>query len=489
MPRYVKFLKDILSKKRKLDEFETVSLTEECSAILQNKLPLILKDPSSFTIPCTIGNLFFTKALSDLGASINLMPWSIFEKLGLGECKPTSVTLQLAYRSYVYPRGIIEYVLFKVDKFTFPVDFIILDMEEDRQIQIILRRPFLATARALIDVEKGELTLRVQDQQVTFNIFKASKLPMTFEDYFFVSVVNNFTRDVFLEENPNDPLEACLVANSDRDDDEFIEYSNLLNAHSRLRTDHQFESLDVSASLVPTSKPSIEEPPTLELKPLPAHLRYAFLGKSSTLPVIIPAALTNMQKEKLLRTLREFKKAISSWVSPIQCVPKKGEMTVVANDNNDLILTRTVTRWRVCMDYRKLNKAIRKNHFPFPFIDQMLDRLAVGVVLGLRKDKTFHSIYYSSKTLNEAQRNYTTTEKELLVVVFSFDKFRSYLMGTKVIVYIDHSTIKYLIAKKNAKPRLIRWILLLQEFDLKIHDKKGIENQVADHLSRLEIKA
>ncbi|XP_017982311.1 PREDICTED: uncharacterized protein LOC108663237 [Theobroma cacao] len=309
MPSYVKFLKDILSKRRKLSEFETVSFTEECSAILQNKLPPKLKDLGSFTIPCTIGNLFYTKASSDLSASINLMPWSIFEKLGLGECKPTSVTLQLANHSYVYPKEIIEDVLVKVDKFIFPVDIIILDMEEDRQILVILGRPFLATARALIDVGKGELTLRVQDQQVTFNILNALKLPVTSEDYFFVSVVNNFTNDVFLEENPNDPLEACLVANSDRDDDEFIEYSNLLNAHSKFKTNHQFESLDILASLVPASKPSIEEPPTLELKLLPAHLRYAFLGKSSTLLVIISTAPTNMQELKLLRTLREFKKA------------------------------------------------------------------------------------------------------------------------------------------------------------------------------------
>ncbi|KAL4272968.1 hypothetical protein GQ457_13G013660 [Hibiscus cannabinus] len=392
----------------------------------------------------------------------------------------------------------------------------------------------------------------------------------------------------------------------------------------------------------------------------------------------------------------------SEWVSPVQCVPKKGGITVISNEKNELIPTRTVTGWRVCMDYRKLNKATRKDHFPLPFIDQMLDRLAgkqfycfldgysgynqiaiapedqskttftcpygtfafrrmpfglcnapatfqrcmtaifsdlnedcleifmddfstfgedfdnclsnlekvlkrcketnlvlnwekchfmvdegivlghkisskgmevdkakievisklpppttvkgirsflghagfyrrfiedfskitkplcslleqgrpfefnkdctkafnllkqklvtapiveppdwklpfelmcdandyaVGAVLGQRKGKIFHPIYYASKTLNDAQVNYTTTEKEMLAVIFAFDKFRSYLIGTKVIVHTDHSAIKYLLSKKDAKPRLIRWILLLQEFDIEIIDRKGTENQ------------
>ncbi|KAL5576436.1 hypothetical protein UlMin_018135 [Ulmus minor] len=182
MPNYVKFMKDMLMKKMRFGEFETVALTRECSAALQSKLPPKLQDPGSFTIPCSIGGQYCGKALCDLGASINLMPMSIFKTLGIGEARPTTVSLQLADRSIAQPEGKIEDVLVKVDKFIFPVDFIILDFEADMEVPIILGRPFLATGRALIDVHNGELTMRVQDENVTFNVFQAMRFPNEVEE-------------------------------------------------------------------------------------------------------------------------------------------------------------------------------------------------------------------------------------------------------------------------------------------------------------------
>ncbi|XP_057996495.1 uncharacterized protein LOC131175839 [Hevea brasiliensis] len=287
MPSYTKFLKEILSKKRKLEDYETVALTEECSAILQNKLPPKLKDPGSFSIPCLISNMKIDKTLCDLGASVSLMPLSICQKLEVGELKPTTILLQLADQSVKYPEGILENIPIKVGKFFIPVDFIVLEMEEDVQIPIILGRPFLAITGAIIDVKNGRLTLKVGDEEVEFNLFSTMKHKLKPNECFKVDIV--------------DKIKEALI-----------------------------------------SAP-IMQPPNWEL--------------------------------------------------------------------------------------------------PFEIVCDASD-YAIGVVLRQRKDKKLHAIYYASRTLDDAQINYATIEKEFLAVVFAIDKFISYLLGSKVIVYIDHTTIR-----------------------------------------------
>ncbi|XP_022032190.1 uncharacterized protein LOC110933268 [Helianthus annuus] len=150
MPKYVKFLKDLLKRKDRIGELSNILLTGGCSAVVLNKLPEKLTDPGTFTIPCFFGRAVNpAHALADLGASINLMPFSLYEKLRLGELTPTRMSLSLADRSVKYPRGVIENLL-EVDKFVFPVDFVDLDMEADERVPIILGRPFLCTAKAVM---------------------------------------------------------------------------------------------------------------------------------------------------------------------------------------------------------------------------------------------------------------------------------------------------------------------------------------------------
>ncbi|XP_021995421.1 uncharacterized protein LOC110892572 [Helianthus annuus] len=138
MPKYAKFLKDILSNKQKLEDMSCVVMNESCSAILQNRLPTKMGDPGSFTLTCLIGNMSVSHALADWGASINLMPYKVFTKLDLGESSPTRMSIRLADRSIKYPRGFVENMLVKIDKFVFPVDFVILDMDEDSRVPLIL---------------------------------------------------------------------------------------------------------------------------------------------------------------------------------------------------------------------------------------------------------------------------------------------------------------------------------------------------------------
>ena len=437
MPLYENFLKEILSKKRKIAEEGIVKLTTTCGAIIQQKLPVKMKDPGSFTIPCSIGKYEFKKALYDFGANINLMPLSVVKRLSLGELTSTAITLQMADKSMAQPEGILEDVLVKVGKFVFPVHFFIMQMEEDTQVPLLLGRPFLATGAALIDVQKGELTLRVGDEAMQLNINRSLEHPNVEGDSYMV--VRN-------KSLLNDELNSdCIIQQSINEIEMNFQYLESLDCEvlpSDMFNKETVSSINEnSQDEISSQKQQTHEQETsaegLTLKELPSHLKYEFLEPEKRKPVIISTALTEAEKQKLLVILRKYKEAIawsiedlkgispsicmhkillednaktsiehqrrlnpvmkevvrkevlkwlnagfiyaisdSSWVSPVHVVPKKGGFTVIKNEKNELIPTRTVTGWRVCIDYKKLNTATRKDHFPLPFIDQMLDRLA-----------------------------------------------------------------------------------------------------------------
>ncbi|CAN6554997.1 unnamed protein product [Malus baccata var. baccata] len=785
--RYAKFLKELCTTRKRMSTKEVVKVGENVSAILQRKLPPKCKDPGS-----VIGNTRFKSAMLDLGASINVMPYSIYVSMNLGELKHDGVIIQLADRSNAYPKGVLEEVLVQVDHLVFPVDFYVLEMDESDHapsLPILLGRPFMKTARTKIDVYSGTLSMEFDGEVINFNLSDSIKYPSEDHSCFSIDIIDSLAQG-YLEDLNDDTLEKVITRGMElttKGADSSITHDIHGLGHAVPPSDEIFELVAALKSLpkhggkspnfdsipISTNKllPSIVQAPILDLKPLPSHLKYIFLGENETLPAIISSSLTAQEDEKLVRVLKEFKSALgwtladikgispttcmhhifleegakptreaqrslnppvmevvkkeiiklldcgviyptsdSRWVSPIQCVPKKSGVTVVENAENELVPTRIQTGWRVCIDYRKLNATTRKDHFPLPFLDQMLERLAghsfycfldgyscynqiviapddqekttftcpfgtfayrrmpfglcnapatfqrcmvsifsdyveriieifmddfsvfgdsfdncldnltlilkrcvetnlvlnwekchfmvkqgivlghiisergievdkskidlvrylpsptsvrevryflghagfyrrfikdfskiaqplcrllqkevpfefneaceqafkhlkdllttapiitppdwsipfelmcdasdyeLGAVLGQRKNKQPYVIYYASRTLNDAQLNYSTTEKELLAVVFALDKFRSYLIGTKVIVFTDHAALKYLFTKKEAKPRLIRWMLLLQEFDIEIKDKKGSDNVVADHLSRL----
>ncbi|XP_019158452.1 PREDICTED: uncharacterized protein LOC109155179 [Ipomoea nil] len=204
MPSYAKYIKEIVSNKKKLEEFATVHLNEECSAILQSKLPPKLMDPGSFSIPCTIGNTVIDKCLCDLGASINLMPLILFNKLEIAEMKPTTISLQLADRSVKYPLGVVDDILVKDGKFYFPADFLILDMGSDTDTSLTLGRPFLLTGGVLIDMPLGKLIFRVGTEKEELSISKAVKLPTFDESCLFVDVIEKPSEEEFVKHSPSE---------------------------------------------------------------------------------------------------------------------------------------------------------------------------------------------------------------------------------------------------------------------------------------------
>ena len=317
IPSYAKFLKDLCAVKRKLGVNKEAFMTEQSTSLIRNNLPPKYKDPGSPTISIVVGNSKLGHALVDLGASVNLLPYSIYVDLGLGELEPTNITLQLADRSVKIPRGIVKDVLVQVDKFYFPVDFVVLDTQpvvnQGTQFPVILGRPFLATANAIIHCRGGLMTLSFGNMTVNLNIFNVIKGMGDEEDVCEVNMVDSVVQKYLDNVSYDDPLKSCLVSPSwdeevTTQESEFlhsiIEHNKVLEVNGWAP---KFEPLPPNED---RALPSEERPPKLELKPLPTHLKYAFLGEEETFPVIISSSLELNQENQLLEILRTHRTAL-----------------------------------------------------------------------------------------------------------------------------------------------------------------------------------
>nr|GFA59109.1 DNA-directed DNA polymerase [Tanacetum cinerariifolium] len=572
-------------------------------------------------------------ALADLGVSINLMPLSVWKELSLPELTPTCMTLKLADRSVSKPIGIAKDVKVKVGMFHFPAEFMVVDFEPDTRVPLILGRCFLKIGRALIDVHKGELTLRIRNEAITYNLDQTSRYsanydqmtankidvtdeaceeysqevlgfsdvttsgsPTSFDDPIGSTTSPTLTlfgdSDFLLFEEAN----AFLGLEDDPDSPEFdpsyydpegeiLMLEDILNSDSAPSLPNHEQSVpsfknELKACEAKTIKSSVDEPPEVELKDLPPHLEYAFMEGDNKLSFIIAKELGDEEKAAWIKVLKSHKRAIawklsdiqginpefctykilmeedykptvqhqrrvnpkihdvikkeveklldaglvypisdSPWVSPVHCVPEKGSFTVVKNEKNELIPTRLVTGWREKTTFTCPYGMFAYRRMPFGLCNapRTFQRCMVAIFHDMvektmevfmddflvfensfetclsRLDKMLQRCKDTKLCLNWEKSHFMV--KEGIVLDHKISKNGIEVDKAKVDVITklphlttvkDHSAIKYLFAKKDAKARFLRWVLLLQEFDFDVLDTKGAENLAADHLSRLE---
>nr|GEX38855.1 DNA-directed DNA polymerase [Tanacetum cinerariifolium] len=566
MPKFASTLKSLLTNKDKLFELEKVPLNENWIDVCH--------------------------ALADLGASINLMTLSIWKKLSLQELTPTRMTLELADRSITRPKGVDEDMFVKVGKFYFSTDFVVVDFKADLRVPLILGRSFLRTDRALIDVYGEKITLRVNDESVTFNLNQTMRYSLTYDDNFVNRVdVIDIACEAFIQDvldflyNPksSNPTMVSNPLNSESGScKELIVKSSSPTLTPYGENPFQLTPMKLKQTDVTKAKSSIEEPPELELKELPSHLEYAFLEDTNKLPVIIAKDLKDVEKEALIKVLKSHKRAIAWKISDIKGYfqipidPQDQEKTTftcpygtfayrrmpfgLCNapstfQREGIVLGHKISKSGIEVDRAKVDviaklphpttvKGVRsflghtgfyrrfiqdfskiarpmthllEKETPFVVSKECVDAFntlkkklteapilvvpdwnlpfelmcdasdfAIGAVLGQRKMKHFQPIHYASKTMTEAQIHYTTTEKEMLVVIYAFEKFRPYIVLSKSIVYTDHSLSNTFLTNKMQSRGCSGGFSFCKNLTSLFLIKKGSENLAADHLSRLE---
>ncbi|XP_023772671.1 uncharacterized protein LOC111921348 [Lactuca sativa] len=296
IPRYAKFLKELCTSKKKLKGNQTVKVGENVLPLLQKRLPKKCKDPGVFTVSCKMGKLFVPRAMLDLGASINVLPYSSYKTMGIGPLSKTGVVIQLAGRSLVHPKGVLEDVLVQVNELVFPADFYVLDMGDENTPQsnsILLGKPFMSTAKTKIDVANDVIDTCTNDC-----------LEMSSQDVLITILSKQF-----------DETGIKNLADKYTLEDELIEVINSLEKAELMRVEPPHMKLTSSN---PKLLPSIVQPPTLELKALPDHLKYAYLGEEKTLLVIISNKLSIAEEDKLVTLLKRYKKAIGWTIADIK---------------------------------------------------------------------------------------------------------------------------------------------------------------------------
>nr|GFA49957.1 DNA-directed DNA polymerase [Tanacetum cinerariifolium] len=349
--------KKLLNNKDKLIELTKTPLNENCSAVVLKKLPEKLGDPGRFLIPCDFTGFDNCLAIADLGASINLMPLSIWK-----------MVLELADRTISKPTGVAENVFVKADA----------TCEEYSQEVL-----------GFTDVVSNEVSTPYYEPIVSNS--SQNLTPFNASDFLLLEEADAF---IAIDD---EPISSNIDATYYYPKGDILILKALLNNDPKPPSNQKDYNLTLHKDLKvvePKNQSFEDEPPKVELKELPPHLEYAFLDlefcshkilleedyspKVQSQRRVIPKIHDVIKKEveKLLDAGLIYPISDSPWVSPIHCVPKKGGMTIIKNDENELVPTRLVTGWRVCIDYRKLNEATRKDHFLLPFMDQMLERLA-----------------------------------------------------------------------------------------------------------------
>nr|GEX32357.1 reverse transcriptase domain-containing protein [Tanacetum cinerariifolium] len=405
-------------------------------------------DPGKFLIPCDFSGMDECLALADLGASINLIPLSVWNKLSLHELSPTCMTLKHADRSISRPAGVAEDVAVKVGKFYFLADFVVVDFDADPRVPLILERSFLKTGRALIDVYEGELTLRVRNKAVTINLDQTSRY---FANYDVESINQIDVIDVAREEysqevlgfsmrgNPTPSTKPIVSTSSPKltpfgDNDFLLEETDAFlaiedepilpkiddsyyDSEGDILLLEEFLNDDPSSPLLPlhelkvvepkNEKSSIDEPLVVELKDLLPHLEYAFLEGDDKLPVIIAKDLKDEEKTALIKEKSHF-------------MVKEG-----------IVLGHKISKNGIEVDKAKVDVIAKLPH----------PTTVKGEVLGQRKTKHFQPIHYASKTMADAQAHYTTTEKELLPVCMRIKSSGGVFTAKKPLIFLRLTTI------------------------------------------------